>query len=194
MSARAWLRSALACGALPLAGGVLIFLLWLPTRWNRLELLGLLTILGGGFLFVVGTVSVVIYVNVARRETPSARIGRNALLAAGLLCLNLPVAGAIVAAAYHLETRVTIDVVNDSDQALTALVLSGGGFRLEAGNLPPWERLRRHVWFGPEGGVEFEARQEGRTLRARDGYFSAGIGGHARVTVRDGEARIDVLR
>ncbi|HYE97630.1 MAG TPA: hypothetical protein VEJ18_01915 [Planctomycetota bacterium] len=194
MSARAWLRSAYACGALPLSAGVLIFLLWLPTRWGRLELLGLLTLLGGGFLFVVGIVSVVIYVNVARRETPGAPVGRNALMAAGLLCLNLPVAGAIVIAAFHLKTRVTIDVVNDSGRALTAVVLSGGGFRLEAGDLPPGGRLRRHVRFASEGNVSFEARQQGRTLRAADGYFSDGIGGHARILVTDGAARIDILR
>ena len=47
-------RAALFCGSCPLAVGVIVFLLWLPTRASLFVWLGVLTIMSGVVMFGIG--------------------------------------------------------------------------------------------------------------------------------------------
>jgi hypothetical protein len=47
-------RIALACGLIPLLTGTLIFITWLGTRWQWLEMAGLFTLLLGPFFILAG--------------------------------------------------------------------------------------------------------------------------------------------
>ena len=92
-------RVALFCGACPLVVGVTVFLLWLITHWDWLEMAGICTIGCGILLFIVGACSLIITHHTERTvyNVPRGKLWRSTLLCAGLLLSNFLAAAVIIA-------------------------------------------------------------------------------------------------
>lgn len=179
-------RVALICGASPLLVGVSVFLLWLVTRWDWLMAAGMLTLYGGVAIFLVGALALARFCWLAFRS-PDPRGRRpwlSALACAGLLLVNVPVAGGIVAAAIAIETRYTVVVHNTSPQPLESVRVFGGGCDESLGSIPPGGFARRSFWIQRDGELRFRALR-GAVIHTKtiDGYVTNNMGGHTTVTV-----------
>lgn len=161
------LRLATLCGLTPLSLGSLAFFGWLlwtggdSAEGYAFQLLGVVTISGGPFLFVAGLVTLW----VARRRGATKPQLRNRAL---LLFANLP-----LALLYLLGTEVAaiqrVEVVNRSGQPIEELALIAcRSARCEVGALAPGER---YVWkFCPpsEGTLSLTGQQAGEPLTLDD--------------------------
>ena len=175
------------CGATPLLGGVLIFLLWLVTRWDWLMMAGLFTVFGGVVIFLIGAIALTRFCWLAFHtpDLPRHRLWFSALCCAGLLLSNFPVAGAIIATVVMIKTRYTVTVHNASQQPLYDVRVSGGGCEANLGTIPPIAIVRRSFWIQHDGQLELHAVSGSTTHdKTIDGYVTNGMGGDATVTAK----------
>jgi len=179
-------RLALACGAIPLLMGVSVFLLWLITRWDGLMVAGMVTLCGGMALFLIGVVALMRYWSLASQtpDIPSRHLRRSTFLCAGLLLLNFPVAGGIVAAVIAIETCYTVVVENDSHRPLEGVRVFGGGCDEQLGTIPAGSSVRQWLWIRHDGTLELRALADGASYHETiDGYVTNSMGGHTTVTI-----------
>lgn len=130
-------RIALFCGAIPLACGTFIFVLWLVTRWDWLMAAGLATIIGGVFVFLIGTIALACYHELAVRspEVTPRQLRFRTLAAVGLLLSNFPIAVGYAASANAVKTCYTVAIHNRSRQPLDHVRVIGGGCDLDFGTI-----------------------------------------------------------
>ena len=178
MNTLALARGALLCALVSLCGGVSIFILWLLTRWHRLEGLGFYWILIGTSLVVLG-LSLLVTARTAT-EKISARRTRWTL---ALLLVNFPVAVAIIwlvtSIKYdpkQIEIRdaskpavLTLSTWDRSPNSLSVQVggsLDGVG-RFRLGTEGPWvevgpshvdKLIRGGDWYEPEAVLYYEPK------------------------------------
>jgi hypothetical protein len=179
-------RVALICGACPLLIGISIFMLWLITRWDWLMLAGILTLYGGAAILLVGVLALARYGWLVFRTpaVPRRRRWLSTLVCAGLLLLNVPVAGGIAVAAIAIETRYTVVVHNASRQPLEDVRVFGGGCDESLGNIPPGSTVRQSCWIQHDGELEFRALSDTVSHeKIINGYVTNGMGGHTTITI-----------
>lgn len=179
-------RVALICGAIPLLVGVSIFILWLITRQHGLMMAGIYTLYGGVAIFWVGVLALArfFWLGVRSPDFPRRRLWLSTFACAGLLLLNFPVAGGIIAASIAIETRYTVVVHNALSRPLENVKVFGGGSDESLGSIPPGGTARRSFWIQHDGELKFRAFS-GTTSHTKtiDGYVTNGTGGHTTVTV-----------
>lgn len=98
-STRVVLRAAGLCSAIPLAVGICDFLLWLPTRWEALEIAGLCVICIGTIFVAAGLVVVCVHWFFSRWRSNAPASwwpSRLEVLTVALLLSNFLFAAAIV--------------------------------------------------------------------------------------------------
>jgi hypothetical protein len=165
-SARRHYRNALACGVMPMATGTAIWLLWVRTRWDWLQLAGLLTLIIGLGLFLWGVLHVLVYLNIALRNPLSGRVGvvLEGLTALAVLIANFPVASAILGDVFRFRSpRVSSEWVKARAYE----------FMRDGPQNVPWPSVGPGRWYFPRErfGIRYcEARPgEGVLLFASDG-------------------------
>jgi len=177
---------ALLCGVIPLVVGASIFMLWLITRWDGLMTAGIYTLYGGVAVFSVGILALARYYWLAVRtpSIPRRQLWRSTLACVGLLALNFPVAGGIIAAVITIETRYTVVVYNASPRPLESVRIFGGGSDESLGSIPLGGTARQSFWIQHDGELKFHALS-GTTTHTKtiNGYVTNGMGGHTTVTV-----------
>jgi hypothetical protein len=133
-----WLTLAFVCGIFPLVTGVGIFLTWCVSGNRFLEMLGLCTILGGCFAFLVGMVSLTYYLFVSIYDRRAERGLALGFLALFILVLNFPVCFVIVHSvekiqrgnrASELLERSMVHLVNASGTRVSEIEVVGAGNR-----------------------------------------------------------------
>lgn len=193
---RTWLLGALFCGTAPLTVGVSTFLLWLPSHWDVLMPIGVLTIVAGTGLFPVGIFCMMRYVVRAKEDAPEDRIGRNAVIAAGILLLNFPAAGAIVVVANELRSRCTVSVDNLGDQAVESVHILTNGTLAEAGSIPPGGRSILKFRVPNDCTIRYRILRNGKVFEGIvEGYADVGTGGDWSLRVyKDGSVGVRDVR
>ena len=192
MSPRAWLRLALFCSLAPLAVGVTIFLIWLPTHWEFLTIGGLLNIVAGTCLFPIGLGAAWWY---RRAAADDPWRNRKAAFAVALLLFNFSTAFSLMWAAAHLHSKFVVIVVNESGQPIESFNVTQGIPLATAGEIPPGGH--RRLRFSPREGTLSWRLKEGGTTREGEivGYAIVSDGGDWRVTLLpDGAVRVENLR
>ena len=116
-----WYRATIACGLIPMALGSAVFAAWLFTDLDALEIIGVLFIYGGIFLFAVGIAALLIFVSRARKGGIAYR--RAATLALVILVLNFPLCAAYVAIAFAMESAHVVIVENRAGMTIEDLTL-----------------------------------------------------------------------
>lgn len=156
----AWLRLTLACPIAPCCAGLLIFLLWLKTRWLIFPYLGLLTILVGLTLVPLAWFSANRYVRACESSdaTPQLRYIR---LADILIVLNVLLAVLFAVAAYQITSRITVIVTNKGDAPLERVTITAQGPDLNVGPVAPGESVRRTIRITTDGAVSFIVTRRG---------------------------------
>jgi len=172
------LRCVIACGAIPLAVGTLIYALWLATRWDGLTVAGFFWIPIGFAVILVGLIALLWHFTeqMARRELTWARFG-NVVLTAALLLINFPTAAFFVFSARDISSKYTLKVVNNSDRVIESFVASAPGVNIEFGSMSPGHSMQRSMHFSTEGELTFTARDhDGELTGVIEGYVTNGLG------------------
>lgn len=173
-------RFALICGFVPLTTGTTVFIAWLLTRDDALMAVGAATTVWGSALFLVGVVSLVVYIWKARM----ARLENwrpKALFASLILISNVPAAAAYVMIVIYLESAYAVIVENSSPKRVDRVVLIGPNqARHEFASFAIGEHREDDFHFLGEGSVTYEV-WFGSLVQTGilDGYVSTGMGGCA---------------
>lgn len=171
------IKIAIACGAIPLIAGTAIYFTWRVTRWESLELFGLLNIFVGLALFVVGVGCLLrqtLQGESSKEQQPhSARLQSSVV--ACLLLVNFPAALVYGISAIDVMSRTTIRIVNESGREFDAISFQGAGVDKRVGPMSPRDYERIYVRASCEGGIEFVASQGGREIKGElIGYVAGG--------------------
>ncbi len=174
-----WYRTAIACGLFPILLGTAIFVAWLFTDLDALEIIGLLFIYGGIVLFAAGIVSLFVFVSRARKGRISYRKSTN--LALAVLVLNFPLCAAYISIAFAMESAHVVTVVNRAGMPIEALTLTDpAGRQFRVGTVEPGQVRHACLDFSGEGAVQFSLNVDGETRAGTlIGYLADPLGSHA---------------
>lgn len=193
MTANANYRTAILCGAIPLATGTTIFLLWLMTHWPWLMPAGIVTIYLGVPLVFFGIMTMTEYwASATNSGIPRRTRILRVLLCLGLLLVNFPAAYGIVLAVNDIQTSYRVTIRNNSSKPLENVELLGPGCEEQIGTVLPRKTVRRKLRFQGEGPLILCAVSEGQKHHVTlHGYITSALGGSSEVTVnRDGALTI----
>jgi len=152
-----WRRASLACGLLPLVGGTLLFALWLVIRDERLVVPGVFATMTGAA--VVGLGLVLLLFAILRKEPGRGVLGTPAILS--ILLLNFPAALTYALVVTHQWLVIRVVLVNESDQAVEELALSGGGVESDGHCIEAGESIELVLRPTHDGEVAWTAIQGG---------------------------------
>ncbi|MBN2212236.1 MAG: hypothetical protein JW709_12635 [Sedimentisphaerales bacterium] len=140
-------RIALIFGFIPLIIGIVIFLLWLATRWDWLMLAGAFTICGGVAAVTLGFLALAYYYWRRMRipDITPYKLKRKILLCVGLYVLNFLVAGGVFLTAMTIESCCAIFVHNATKHTINNVSISGGGCVEKIISIPPGKT--KQCWF-----------------------------------------------
>jgi len=163
--------------------GTAVFVAWLFTDHDALEIAGLLVIYGGIAIFLAGIASLFVFVSRAREAGTAYR--KSAALALAVLLLNFPLCATYVSVAFAMESAHLVTVVNRADvpiEALTFVDPSETIFR--AAFIGPGEVHLACLDFSGEGAVEYSLTVYGETRAGiLVGYLAAPLGSRATLRV-----------
>lgn len=178
-------RFALACGLVPLVSGIVVYLLWIGSRWEVLKLVGFFVIAAGIASIFVGVISLIF--SLRHSLTLGHPIKQNlpkCILIATIFLSNFLAAGAIIASVLSIETRYTIQLVNQSKQKLSSITISGGGCLIEVPDLPASATTTQHFYIKQDGSLNIKAKTDDKELeQVIESYVTNGMGGNAKITV-----------
>ena len=176
----------LVFGAAPLTIGISMFLLWLITGWQWLELVGIFVLYTGFASVVSGLVLLALWVLRRIRSGDWAReqlMGRT-IFAAIVLVINFPAAGLILWTTYNLSTRYTVVVRNYGSASIESGAITGGGVSLEIGSIEPGASVTKRFHVGHDGTLRFSGEQGGRKLQmVVDDYVTNDGGGQKQIDI-----------
>jgi hypothetical protein len=138
-------RIALFCGGFPLITGISIFALWCLLRWDVLMLCGMVNILVGLILFLTGTVFLLRFLSdgCESKLIKERRVIIELVVVGSLLLANFPVAVVLVVAADRVRSRYVVTIVNESNQRIDDLHVTGGGIDANFGSVFPATSKKR---------------------------------------------------
>ncbi len=179
-------RISLICGLVPLLTGTVVFIAWWVTRDSGLMAVGSTTILWGLALFLIGFVSLAVYVRKAR-ITQIEKWRLKAFVAGSILLANFPVAATYIIVAIYLNGTYTIIVNNVSATAIDQLtLLDPVQSRYEFGPVAVNEQREEKFLFSGEGPVMYELSFDNYVRSdVLIGYISFGLGGCVLFTIDD---------
>jgi hypothetical protein len=162
-----------------MALGSAVFAAWLFTDLDALEIIGVLFIYGGIFLFAVGIAALLIFVSRARKGGIAYR--RAATLALVILVLNFPLCAAYVAIAFAMESAHVVIVENRAGMTIEDLTLRDPtGRQFQIGSVGPGQTRQVCLDFSGEGAVEFSFNVDGRPHAGTlIGYLADPLGSRA---------------
>ena len=178
-------RFALACGVVPLISGITVFLLWIGSRWEVLKLVGFFIILAGLLCVLCGAMALI--ASLRQSLTLGYPIKKNLpkwVLITTIFLSNFLAAGGIVASVLNLETRYTVQIINQSKQKLSSITISGGGCLINVPDLPADTTTTQHLHFKQDGSLTINAQVDDSELeQVVEGYVTNGMGGSAKITI-----------
>lgn len=194
-SALAILRAAQWCALIPLSIGIFVFLLWLPTHWETLEVAGLITIYAGTFVITGGLIAVCIQWIVSRWRAPAPVNwwpSRQEMLVVALLLSNFVTAAAIIVAIDYFKCRFIVTVTNSCTTPFDDVAVTCPGDQAHLGPLlPNTTRSATLHLNGTAGGIEMVRRQGSQTSTdVIEGYVESDAHGNKSVTINANSVQI----
>ena len=182
-------RFALRVAAVPLALGVGIYLLWLPTRWDGLVTAGMIALYVGAAGVTLGAVALAVDLGQFARRGASARgVLRRAAAPVGLFALTVATGVGTATLALAQVTGYVVVLRNHSAVPVERFEVTGGGIRHEWRDVEPGESRSVQFRFDRDGVLEYSVVAGGRRHQALvEGYVTHNMGGRAAIVYsRDG--------
>ncbi len=179
-------KISLICGVAPLVIGVIIFLAWYFTLWDKLLLLGIFTIYGAFTMVIIGIICLAIYLLRQFRinHSFSRNIIKQGLFSGSILFANFPVAVIIVILVIKIATTFTVVVTNKSGAIIDNFVLTGPGVNINMGQIVPNENAKHSFHVAHDGVLKFKARQKDNEIEGIvESYVTSGMGGKKLIIV-----------
>lgn len=182
-AAALWHKLAIACGLLPMILGTAIFVAWLITDSDVLEIIGLLLVYGGVALLALGLVCLLAFVSRARKAGIAYRRARNWALV--VLFLNFPLCAATIFLAFAMESANVVTLVNNAAVPIEAMILSDPqGRQFHVGSIQPGQDHQACFGFAGEGAVRFSFNAQGTPHAGiLIGYLAGPLGSRATLTL-----------
>jgi hypothetical protein len=174
------LKSPFLLGAVPLAMGVSIFLLWLVTEWRWLPFLGILTLYGGCGAVLLGLAMLAYWFRARIRsgDLERERLTGRAVIVGCVLLVNFPAAAGIIWMTVRIATTYTVTVQNRGAAPLRSAVVSGGGVSVRFEEISPHSIATRRFHIVHDGTLNFSGEQNGKPMAIEvEGYVTNGAGG-----------------
>jgi len=182
-SSKAWLKIAVACGALPMMGGVAALIVFLRSEATPYSLevwgkIGAAVLIGGLALFCVGLVTLSTYLLKGRRQgVPGRDLAQNTMMTLILLLANFPAALACIWIAGDSISSIKIHFVNEATSVVEDLHITWPGGEQRIGDLAPDDTARISFLVSGDGTVDFTARQGGEPCEGNlIGYVTSNMG------------------
>ena len=159
------LRSAVFCGAAPLALGMGVFIRWLQTRESKYTILGILVVFGGLLCFFVGaTLLTRAYLSRRRHYVISSRTPTpSEWLIALLLLSNFPACGTLLVSVDRLKNEASVTIQNVGVTSVDRLSVSSDFGTYEVGPIRPGtSKTCNFPWSG--GILYFTRTTNGKTV------------------------------
>ena len=174
----------LLLGAIPLALGISIFLLWIMTDWTLLAFLGALTLYAGVLSVLTGMIYLVVWlVKAVRSPSPSSKNPwRSAAFTAGLLLINFPAARVILWAVDEIERTYTVVIRNHTGHPIHAASISGGT-PVSLGTLQPGACVSRMFRHAKSAAVIVSGELNGQTIKINVSGYTLGGRHYRNVTI-----------
>jgi hypothetical protein len=182
------------CGGVPLVVGTAIFVAWLFTRADWLEIAGFITIFAGIGAVGIGTICLVVYIERSwrSREIERRRLVWQAVGTGALLLANFPAAAGAVVGAELIETCYTVTFTNQSDVTLESARVQGGGVNVSLGDVAPGATVKISFWVGQDGELVLTGKHGAAKVEATvEGYVTNGLGGDM-IVVLDANGSVTV--
>jgi hypothetical protein len=169
-----WLTMAYVCGIFPLVAGMGIFLTWCVTGNRFLEMLGLFTIMGGCFAFLVGIVSLGYYLIVSINDRHAGRCLALGFLALVILVVNFPVCFVIVQTVAKMQRGnrasgllelSTVHIINASGSGVREIEIVG--VRNAPGVLADGQSIMLDIEQPTASELTFRAKSEGKPVELK---------------------------
>ena len=182
-SSKAWLKIAVACGALPMMGGVAALIVFLRSEATAKSLevwgkVGAAVLIGGLALFCVGLVTLSTYLLKGRRQgVPGRDLAQNTMMTLILLLVNFPAALACIWIADDSISSIKIHFMNESTTVVEDIHITWPGGEQGIGDLAPDDTARISFLVSGDGMVDFTARQGGEPCGGNlIGYVTPNMG------------------
>ena len=179
-------RLSLNAALVPLAVGVGVHLLWLPTRWDWLVAVGLATLAAGAGSVAVGAVALI--VDLARLRTSGAPAGavlRRGAAPAGTLALTVAAGVGIAQLAWTQVADYVVVLRNRGTVPVERFEVAGGGVRHEWRDVGPGESRSVHLAFDRDDVLTYRAVADGQRHEGIvEGYVTSNVGGKTKVVYR----------
>ncbi len=182
---RHWYRTVLVCGLFPMTAGTAIFVAWLLTDLDVLEILGMVLICIGIALVVLGIVGLAIFISRARNE--GLPYGKPVCLGAALLFLNFPLCAAFVSIAFAMESAHVVTVVDRATAPIEDLTFTDpAGQQHQIEPIRPGEVYHACIDFSGEGAVQYSFTVDGQMHTGTlIGYLSDPLGSNTTLDISD---------
>ncbi|HTU26744.1 MAG TPA: hypothetical protein VMF30_15155 [Pirellulales bacterium] len=158
-------RAAVICGLAPAAIGLGVALAWTAFGWNwaPLDVLPILVIAGGIVSLVVGGLCLLAYADLAWETLPKLQIGKRAAIGSAALLASFPVS---VVTAFLAPTELTVE---NAGPDIQALVVTGGGTRMDLGPIASGERRVGAFLVWHKDALKFHATRGGQEISGQLG-------------------------
>ena len=180
------IKAAIVCGAVPLAAGTLIYLMWRFTGGEFLIPAGIVTIGAGLIVFLIGIICLLRQPwDAGGDPVEYRRLRVRGFFALVLLLINFPMAALYTFSAMDLGPLYTVRVHNEGDRPIESLVVTGPGALVEFGPIAPGGRVQQNLRFEGAGTLDFKAHQQGAPFNGKsDAYVTRGVGGAWTIRVK----------
>jgi hypothetical protein len=172
----------------PLVIGVSIFVLWLLTRWEILEILGAFTIYGGIISVILAFVALIGYIIAAvKAKAGLKKVALHAVIVLAAIIINFPAAMVCVLGVDYISSIYVLTIENRTTFAIQQVTISGGGFTWNIGPIMPGDKghIEFHIAF--EGSLLFSAISNGNKIDGvLEGYVTSGLRIQRTLTIMDG--------
>ncbi len=146
---------AILCGALPLAAGIAIFILFYFFQTAWLVSAGILNLEVGTISVAVGLLCLTIYAGYLYKKSIFKENGKKIIRTYALLLANFPVALILVSAGSDLMSVSTVKIQNNSSSAISDISLQGPVSRHDIGMVSPKKEKTDKIHIKGEGSVKY---------------------------------------
>ncbi len=188
--------ASLIFGGAPLVFGIFIFVMWVYTRYEFLEMMGFFNIFAGIICVLVAFVCMLVCtVMQIKEKTSLKKLFLKTFLVILIILSNFPAAGAFLGCVSFLVKPYTLYVANHSNSVVDDIMFTGPGDESKIEHMEPNKIFVLHLSFKGQGELKysFKINAEAPLAGIVDNYVSNGSNGRSSLLRINQNGQIDLF-